>query len=109
MHNGKNFFTRRCIFNAARTIVLRGTNVDHGIKFYKTISVLLGIKIDTPKILLARTLFQKKRFFIGVQFSPDSHDVPFSGVPAGVGQLYVESGALKYRGSSGTVTTIANA
>lgn len=30
-----------------------------------------------------------------------------SSSPAGVGQLYVESGALKYRGSSGTVTTIA--
>ena len=29
--------------------------------------------------------------------------------PAGGGQLYVEAGALKYRGSSGTVTTIANA
>ena len=29
--------------------------------------------------------------------------------PAGMGQLYVESGALKYRGSSGTVTTLANA
>lgn len=29
--------------------------------------------------------------------------------PAGCGQLYVEAGALKYRGSSGTVTTIANA
>jgi hypothetical protein len=27
--------------------------------------------------------------------------------PASMGQLYVESGALKYRGSSGTVTTIA--
>ena len=27
--------------------------------------------------------------------------------PSGMGQLYVESGALKYRGSSGTVTTIA--
>lgn len=26
--------------------------------------------------------------------------------PAGLGQLYVESGALKYRGSSGTVTTL---
>jgi hypothetical protein len=26
-----------------------------------------------------------------------------------MGQLYVEAGALKYRGSSGTVTTIANA
>ena len=29
--------------------------------------------------------------------------------PAGLGQLYVEGGALKYRGSSGTVTTIAAA
>jgi hypothetical protein len=27
--------------------------------------------------------------------------------PAGMGQLYVEGGALKFRGSSGTVTTIA--
>lgn len=27
--------------------------------------------------------------------------------PAGGGQVYVESGALKYRGSSGTITTIA--
>jgi hypothetical protein len=27
--------------------------------------------------------------------------------PAGIGQLYVEAGALKFRGSSGTVTTIA--
>jgi hypothetical protein len=29
--------------------------------------------------------------------------------PTGGGYLYVESGALKYRGSSGTITTIANA
>lgn len=29
--------------------------------------------------------------------------------PAGMGQLYVESGALKYRGSSGTVTVLAPA
>ena len=29
--------------------------------------------------------------------------------PAGMGQLYVEAGALKFRGSSGTVTTIAPA
>jgi hypothetical protein len=32
-----------------------------------------------------------------------------SSSPAGMGQLYVEGGALKYRGSSGTITTIANA
>lgn len=29
--------------------------------------------------------------------------------PSGGGVLYVEAGALKYRGSSGTVTTLANA
>ena len=29
--------------------------------------------------------------------------------PAGMGQLYVEGGALKYRGSSDTITTIAPA
>jgi hypothetical protein len=29
--------------------------------------------------------------------------------PSGGGVLYVEGGALKFRGSSGTVTTIANA
>lgn len=32
-----------------------------------------------------------------------------SGTPSGGGYLYVESGALKYKGSSGTVTTIAAA
>ena len=32
-----------------------------------------------------------------------------SSSPAGMGQLYVESGALKYRGSSGTVTTLGAA
>jgi hypothetical protein len=32
-----------------------------------------------------------------------------SGNPSGGGFLYVESGALKYRGSSGTITTIGNA
>ena len=32
-----------------------------------------------------------------------------SSSPAGMGQLYVESGALKYRGSSGTITTVATA
>lgn len=39
--------------------------------------------------------------FIGNQSAP--------GTPTGGGHLYVESGALKYKGSSGTVTTIAAA
>ena len=29
--------------------------------------------------------------------------------PAGMGQIYVEAGALKYRGSGGTITTLASA
>ena len=32
-----------------------------------------------------------------------------SSSPAGMGQLYVEAGALKYRGSGGTITTVAPA
>lgn len=38
----------------------------------------------------------------------DATTVPSTN-PSGAGILYVESGALKYRGSSGTVTTLASA
>ena len=41
-------------------------------------------------------------------FIKDTSGAP-SGTPSGGGYLYVESGALKFKGSSGTVTTIANA
>ena len=44
----------------------------------------------------------------GVIFIKNSVAAP-SANPTGGGILYVESGALKYRGSSGTVTTLANA
>jgi hypothetical protein len=43
-----------------------------------------------------------------VMFIKDATTVPTTN-PTGGGILYVEAGALKYRGSSGTVTTIANA
>jgi hypothetical protein len=43
-----------------------------------------------------------------VMFIANATAVPSTN-PAGGGVLYVEGGALKYRGSSGTVTTIANA
>jgi hypothetical protein len=45
---------------------------------------------------------------VGVIAIADRTTAP-SGTPSGGGVLYVESGALKYKGSSGTVTTIANA
>ena len=44
----------------------------------------------------------------GVLFLGNATTVPTTN-PTGGGILYVEAGALKYRGSSGTVTTIANA
>jgi hypothetical protein len=44
----------------------------------------------------------------GVVGIANANTVPASN-PTGGGILYVEAGALKYRGSSGTVTTIANA
>ncbi len=44
----------------------------------------------------------------GVVFLPNAVTVP-SGNPSGGGILYVEAGALKYKGSSGTVTTLGNA
>ena len=44
----------------------------------------------------------------GVLFVANAATVPSSN-PSGGGILYVEAGALKYRGSSGTVTPIANA
>jgi hypothetical protein len=43
-----------------------------------------------------------------VLYIANAATVPASN-PSGGGVLYVEAGALKYRGSSGTVTTIANA
>lgn len=45
---------------------------------------------------------------VGVIGIGNATTVPTSN-PTGGGVLYVEAGALKYRGSSGTVTTIANA
>jgi len=45
---------------------------------------------------------------VGVVFIPNRNTAPSTN-PTGGGILYVEAGALKYRGSSGTVTTIAAA
>jgi hypothetical protein len=47
--------------------------------------------------------------FSGAKIVAIANGTAPSANPTGGGYLYVESGALKYRGSSGTVTTIANA
>lgn len=45
---------------------------------------------------------------VGIQFLANATTVPTTN-PTGGGVLYVEAGALKYRGSSGTVTTLGPA
>ncbi len=45
---------------------------------------------------------------VGVLAMANATTLP-SGTPSGGGVIYVEGGALKYKGSSGTITTIANA
>jgi hypothetical protein len=62
-------------------------------------------RIDTSgNLLLGGTATPGAR----VMYIANATTVPASN-PSGGGVLYVEGGALKYRGSSGTVTTIANA
>jgi hypothetical protein len=45
---------------------------------------------------------------VKVMFMANASTIPSSN-PTGGGIFYVESGSLKYRGSSGTITTIAAA
>lgn len=59
---------------------------------------------DGSATLTTRVILDSK----GVVFVANAGTVP-SANPTGGGYLYVDAGALKYRGSSGTVTTIAAA
>ncbi len=47
--------------------------------------------------------------FLGIRALQLPNVASAPGVPTASGRLYVESGALKYRGSSGTITTVAPA
>ena len=73
-----------------------------------------GASTPTPRLTITSTGnfgFRTTDQFgsgIGVMGIANAGAVP-SANPTGGGVLYVEGGALKYRGSSGTVTTIANA
>ena len=70
-----------------------------------------GILIESRATQLNMSLLSSTKSYgggIGVIYIANANTVPTTNPTAG-GILYVESGALKYRGSSGTVTTIANA
>lgn len=65
----------------------------------------VGMSIGSNSLSLSGTLPTNMLDVYG-RVSLQNTSAPGSS-PAGLGQLWVESGALKYRGSSGTVTTVA--
>ncbi len=69
-----------------------------------------ALRLDTDGSGANISLFGAGSYGSGrnVLFIPNAGAVPSTN-PTGGGILYVESGALKYRGSSGTITTIAAA
>jgi hypothetical protein len=81
------------LFSVAATPLVFGTNNTERVRIDASGNLLLG-GVATPGAK--------------VMYIANATTVPASN-PSGGGVLYVEGGALKYRGSSGTVTTIANA
>lgn len=97
--------------NATGTkVVMQGGNGVSSNASGGDVSILGGIKSGTGVEGNVSIGSESGSFGSGqrVIFVVNATAVPSSN-PSGGGILYVEAGALKYRGSSGTVTTIANA
>jgi hypothetical protein len=96
---------------AASTFAFNGTQSNHPFALLTNniprmeISSTGNVFINTGNLGIGSTSFGSGSGVIAIV---NATAVP-SVNPTGGGVLYVESGALKYRGSSGTVTTIANA
>jgi hypothetical protein len=50
------------VFDGARAIALRRTNVDHRIEFDPRVVGLLRIEVDSPQVGLSRSVIQKQGF-----------------------------------------------
>ena len=76
-------------------------------KVYSSKSMVFGSEIDGDRVNYG---FGGESYGggVGIAFIKNAITVPGSN-PTGGGILYVEGGALKYRGSSGTVTILGNA
>ena len=91
------------VYNSATGTGSIGTTTNHPLAIYANNGV--RATIDTSgNFLLGGTTTPG----VLVMYIANATTVPASN-PSGGGVIYVEGGALKYRGSSGTVTTIANA
>jgi hypothetical protein len=107
------YFNGAWLYQSNGTASLFSQAASGGFNFYTAPSGTAG---DAITFTQALTLNADGSLLLGgtstpgakVLFIANATTVPASN-PSGGGVLYVEGGALKYRGSSGTVTTIANA
>jgi hypothetical protein len=91
--------------------LITGSSNDFSINNVANTSSVITVPTGTEHVYVT------KRLFIGAMASTNSADGTFGlsnssapgGNPTAGGFLWVESGALKYRGTSGTVTTLATA
>ena len=109
-NDGTNWLARH---TSATLLTMAAT--DGSIRFYTNAGLTAGNNFTPSERMRIYSngnlsLFGAGSFGSGVEvmFIKNRTTAPTSN-PSGGGILYVESGALKYRGSSGTVTTIANA
>lgn len=109
----------------ARLVLINGGNPQKSFKIANepevdAFEVLTGnhfLRFINPSLFSETTIDKNGNWAFYSRYTGNGQDVIWisnrttapTNNPSGGGTLYVESGALKYRGSSGTVTTIANA
>jgi uncharacterized protein (DUF1330 family) len=98
--------TIRTVISYTASAGVTGTLTNHPYVIYANNAERARFEANGNIGLIGATSFGASS--VGVVGIANATTVP-TGNPTGGGVLYVESGALKYRGSSGTVTTIANA
>jgi hypothetical protein len=98
--------TIRTVVSYTASAGVTGTLTNHPYVIYANNAERARFEANGNTGLIGATSFGASS--VGVVGIANATTVP-TGNPTGGGVLYVESGALKYRGSSGTVTTIANA
>lgn len=108
---GMNFSLANLFGVSAGDIALDATtgsasiNADAGISLFSSAGVTIGASNASVVFLHGAS---STGGGLGVVAIANANTVPTTN-PTGGGVLYVQSGALKYRGSSGTITTIAPA
>ena len=105
--SGSPFITFKRTGAAAYSVGVEGTSTNFRIGVGESLVGTVHVAMDANAIQLFSSTISRGGG-VGVLAVANAGTVPASN-PTGGGVLYAEGGALKWRGSSGTVTTIANA